>query len=178
VAVDSANHSIACVTNGICCPLQRALDWLSKLFPGRSVNIAYEPGIGHYFAGLLRRIEEGTLVHVDFAPLEQPGWAVARVYNQLAFNIYLDVAQVNPGVVHVWQKQWQPKDQQFKIPGSYGYTAQVVEGVPFATITPRVGMMILINTRNFHQVSAASGMRLTFSASVGRLSDKDIVVWS
>jgi hypothetical protein len=177
-AVEAANRRIARITHGICSPLQRVLDWLSTLSPDRRVDVAYEPGFGPYFAGLFRRIEAGTLVHVDFAPVEQPGWAVGQVCSQLTFNIYLDAPVIAPGIVRIWQKQVQPQDQRFKIHGSYGYEPEVVEGVPLATITPQAGMLMVINTRNFHQVSASAGSRLAVSSAVGQLPDKSVVLWS
>jgi hypothetical protein len=177
-AVESANRSISRITQDICSPLQRVIDWLSTLSPNRIVNLAYEPAFGSYFAGLFRRIEEGTLIHVDFAPLEQPGWAVSQICNQLTFNVYLDVPTFNPGDVLIWKKQSQPEHEQFKIPDSYGYGPEVVKDVPFATIRPKTGMLMVINTRNFHQVSPAAGSRLAVSAAVGQLPDKNLVLWS
>jgi hypothetical protein len=178
-SVAGANRRIANITNGICNPLERVIHWLSALSPGRKVGVANETGYGPYFAGLFRKIEEGTLIHVDFAPLEQPGWAVADVCSQLTFNIYLDVPRINPGLVHIWQKQGQLEHDEFKIPDSYGYKPEVLEeDVPFATITPQVGMLMMINTRNFHQVMASNGSRLAVSAAVGQLFDKNIVLWS
>lgn len=177
-AVESANQRIARLTDGICCPLQRVLDWLSALSPNRRVGVAQEPGLGPYFAGLFRRIEKGTLVHVDFAPAEQPGWAVAEVSSQLTFNIYLDVSPVDPGLVHVWQRQVRAEDEPFKIAESYGYEPEVVKNVPFATITPQRGMLMVINTRNFHQVCTAGGSRLAVSSAVGQMPDKSLVLWS
>lgn len=177
-AVEPANRRIARLTDGICCPLQRVLDWLSALSPNRRVGVAHEPGLGPYFAGLFRRIEKGTLVHVDFAPTEQPGWAVAQVCSQLTFNIYLDVSPIDPGLVHVWQRQVRADDASFKIPESYGYNPEVVKDVPFATITPQRGMLMVINTRNFHQVCTAGGSRLAISSAVGQLPDKNLVLWS
>jgi hypothetical protein len=177
-AVESANQRIARLTDGICSPLQRVVDWLSALSPNRRVGVAQEPGLGPYFAGLFRRIERGTLIHVDFAPTEQPGWAVAQVCSQLTFNIYLDVSPIDPGLVHVWQRQVRADDESFKIPESYGYTPEVVKDVPFATITPQRGMLMVINTRNFHQVCTAGGSRLAISSAVGQLPDKNLVLWS
>jgi hypothetical protein len=177
-AVESANRSISRITKDVCCPLQRAIDWLSTLSPNRRVNVAYEPAFGSYFAGLFRRIEEGTLIHVDFAPLEQPGWAVSHVCNQLAVNVYLDVPKFDPGLVLIWKKQSQPEHGRFKILDSYGYDPEVIRDVPFATIRPQTGMMMAINTRNFHQVSPAAGGRLTVSVAVGQLPDKNVVLWS
>jgi hypothetical protein len=177
-AVDSANRKIDLITRGVCRPLERVIDWLARVSPNKSVEIAHEPGFGRYFAGLFRRIEEGTLIHVDFAPMEQPGWAVANVCSQLTFNIYLDVPRGDPGVVHVWQKQWQPEHQVFKRFDSYGYEPAAVDNVPVATITPRTGMFMAINTRNFHQVSVAAGGRLAVSAAIGQLPDRNLVLWS
>lgn len=178
-AVEAANRRIAAITNGMCCPLQRVIDWLSALSANGRVNVAYEPGFGPYFAGLFRRIEEGTLIHVDFAPLEQqPGWIVAQVCSQLTFNIYLDVPKVAPGIVRIWQKQAQPEHERFKISDSYGYQAEVVEDVPMATITPEVGMLMVINTRNFHQVLDSAGGRLAISSAIGQMPDKSLVLWS
>lgn len=177
-AVEHANSRVARITNGICCPLERVIHWLSSLCPNQRVHVAHEPGFGPYFAGLFRRIEQGTLIHVDFAPVEHPGWAVAQVCSQLTFNIYLDAPKVHPGIVHVWQKQVTPEDQRFKMPGSYGYQPQVVEDVPLATITPRVGMLMVINTRNFHQVLTSEGSRLAVSSAIGQLPNKSLVLWS
>jgi hypothetical protein len=177
-AVESANRRIARLTDGICCPLQRVLDWFSALSPNRRVSVGDEPGLGPYFAGLFRRIEKGTPIHVDFAPIEQPGWAVAQVRSQLTFNIYLDVSPIDPGLVHVWQRQARAEDESFKIPESYGYRPEVVKDVPFATITPQRGMLMVINTRNFHQVCTAGGSRLAISSAVGQLPDKNLVLWS
>jgi hypothetical protein len=177
-AVESANRTIARITNGICSPLQRAIDWLLALSPGRTVTVAHEPGFGPYFAGLLRRIEQGTLIHVDFAPVEQPRWAVARICSQLTLNIYLDAPKTDPGIVYIWQKQVHAGHQRFKISDSYGYDPEVVKGVPYARITPRTGMLMVINTRNFHQVLPSAGSRLAVSASVGQLPDKNLLLWS
>lgn len=173
-----ANKSIAQITQGICHPLERAMNWLRTLSSGKSVDIAFEEGYGVYFAGLLRRIENGTLVHVDFAPLEQPNWAVAQITSQLAFNIYLDVPKDDPGVVRIWQKRWSPPDQAYKLSSSYGYSPELVKDIPCAQITPATGMMMLINTMHFHQVSPAKGSRLALSAAVGRTRDDKILVWS
>lgn len=177
-AVESANRTIAQITDGICSPLQRAIHWLQALSPGSTVTVAHEPDFGPYFAGLFRRIEQGTLIHVDFAPVEQPRWAVAQICSQLTLNIYLDAPKTDPGVVYVWQKQVHTDHQQFKISDSYGYDPEVVKGVPHATITPRAGMLMVINTRNFHQVLPSAGSRLAVSASVGQLQDKNLLLWS
>jgi hypothetical protein len=177
-AVEEANRNTARITEGIDSPVQRVMDWLSSLVPNTPISRAVEVGYGQYFAGLLRRIEEGTLIHVDFAPAEHPTWGVGQVINQMAWNIYLKVPAADPGFVYVWKKQWRQEDDVYKIPGSYGYIPEVVEGVPFAKITPKQGMLMMINTRNFHQVLPSAGIRLAMSAAAGCTADKRIVFWS
>jgi Carrier-protein-independent halogenase WelO5 len=177
-AVQQINHRIAQLANGICNPLERVMDWLKTMSPRAQVGIAHEQDFGPYFAGLFRRIEEGTLIHVDFAPAEHPNWGVSQVTAQLAFNIYIKCPDVEPGVVDIWQKQWESQDERQRIPGSYGYLPNIIENVPSAAIVPQSGMLMVINTRHFHQVSPAAGVRIAISAAIGRMPNGDIVLWS
>ncbi|HEX3155298.1 MAG TPA: hypothetical protein VHV32_11765 [Candidatus Angelobacter sp.] len=177
-AVKWADRNTARITDGIVNPLDRVVGWLTSLMPDVSIGRAFEDGYGYYFAGLLRRIEEGTLVHVDFAPAEHPHWSVARVVNQMAWNIYLSVPGAAPGYVSVWQKQWKKEDDVYKLPGSYGYDSKVIKGIPAAQIVPESGMLMMINSRNFHQVLPSSGMRLAMSAALGATADNKILLWS
>lgn len=177
-AVQEANRRIGHITNGICNPLARVVDWLKTMSPRAQVGLAHEQDFGPYFAGLFRRIEEGTLVHVDFAPVEHPNWGVAQVTAQLAFNIYIKCADAEPGVVHIWKKQWEPQDEKQRISGTYGYVSNIVENVPSAAIVPQPGMLMVINTKNYHQVSPAAGVRIAISAAIGRMPNGDIVLWS
>lgn len=177
-AVERAERSTARITNGIVNPRDRVMDWLSSLLPDVSINRAFEDGYGPYFAGLLRRIEEGTLIHIDFAPAEHPNWGVGRVVNQVAWNVYLNVLDAAPGYVYIWQKQWKEEDDIYKISGSYGYDPSVIAGIPVAQIIPQSGMLMMINSRNFHQVLPSSGMRLAMSAALGCTADNRIVLWS
>jgi hypothetical protein len=177
-AVADAQQRLERVTQGVCDPVARVRERIASLAPTRRVEIAEEPGHGQYFAGLLRRIESGTLIHVDFAPSEQPSWSVGGVDSQAVWNIYLDVPSTDPGVIRVWQRQWSPEDERYKIADSYGYRPDVVADSLSAEIEPRLGMLVMINTRHFHQVSPADGARLTISAALGRLGDDRLVMWS
>ncbi len=178
IEAKAANARIAKIVDGLFHPMQRVMEWLKALHPNGDVRIAEEDGYGPYFAGLLRRIEMGTQIHIDYAPVEQPGWEIARVRSQLAFNLYLDVPIDKPGVVKTWKRGWKSADVEFKLPDSYGYRPSIVDGVESAEIIPSVGMLMLINTRNFHQVFPANGVRLTLSAAVGLTDDGDLVLWS
>lgn len=67
----------------------------------------------------------------------------------------------------VWKKQWKQEHDIYKISGSYGYDPKVIEGIPVAQITPQSGMLMIINSQNFHQVLPSSGLRLAMSGAVG-----------
>ncbi|WP_256875070.1 hypothetical protein [Nostoc sp. C052] len=54
------------------------------------MRIASEPFYGSYYAGLIRKIEHGTQLHIDFAPLEQSGWEVCTITAQLSWTLLLE----------------------------------------------------------------------------------------
>lgn len=158
-------------------PLERLMSRLREAV-GVPVQIAADPKHGTYGAGLIRRIENGTLLHIDFAPAEQPAWWVAQVEAQLAWNLYLELDPENPGKTYVYERPWKPEDQQRKIPGTYGYEPSLVEGVKKYELRPTLGDVYIFNTRNFHQVDPSGGRRTTVTSAIGTLPDERIVLWS
>jgi hypothetical protein len=130
-----------------------------------------------YYAGLIRRIEQGTLLHVDFAPAEQRTWDVAHVQCQLAWNLYLRTSGEDEGRTHVYERQWQPEDDAHR-EGSYGFSRQLVDGSRQADFLPRVGEVVIFNTRNFHYVDVTRGERVTVTSAIGNLPHGEIVLWS
>ncbi|HBO5142824.1 hypothetical protein FA378_11170 [Pseudomonas aeruginosa] len=157
-------------------PLERIIGLLEQQAQRRAGvarNVEGQP----YYAGLVRRIENGTLLHVDFAPGEQPGWEVAVVEEQLAWNLYLRVSDPYSGRTHIFDRQWQPADNALK-EGIYGYNARVVAGIEDASFAPAVGEVVIFNTRNFHYVEPTAGERVSFTSAIGRLPSGDLVLWS
>lgn len=158
-------------------PLERLMGRLRKAV-GTPVSVAADPTHGSYYAGLIRRIENGTLLHIDYAPAEQSDWWVAQVEAQLAWNLYLELDPVDPGMTRVYNRAWVPADEEFKIPDSYGYERAVVEGVEPFVLQPTVGDVYVFNTRNFHEVAPSKGRRTTVTSAIGALPDGKIVFWS
>ena len=144
---------------------------------GRRAEVARNDRGEPYYAGLIRRIEAGTQVHVDFAPGEQPGWEVDRVTHQLSWNLYLRVPPGMGGRTHIFHRQWDPSCNVYKS-GSYGYDPSVVEGIESASFQPVRGELVLFNTRNFHFVEPAGGDRITVTSAIGRLPDDGLILWS
>nr|WP_297383023.1 2OG-Fe(II) oxygenase [uncultured Roseateles sp.] len=157
-------------------PLHRLLALLWSR-AGRRAELARNDRGEPYYAGLIRRIEAGTQVHVDFAPGEQPGWEVGRVTHQLSWNLYLRAPLGQGGRTHIFHRQWDPSCNVYKS-GSYGYDPLVVEGVASASFQPRPGELVLFNTRNFHFVEPSEGDRVTVTSAIGRLPDGGLILWS
>jgi hypothetical protein len=142
------------------------------------VGVATDPVLGRYHAGLVRRIERGTLLHIDFAPAEQPTWHVARVHTQVTWNLYVELSPGGAGATHVYNRLWSPPDEQLKIPKTYGYRRDVVAGAQQMTYLPTVGDVYLFNTRNFHEVEPSVGRRVTCCSAIGVFDDDRTVLWS
>ncbi|MGB3435262.1 hypothetical protein [Achromobacter sp.] len=157
-------------------PMERIIGLLQRQAQ-RSAGVAKNMAGKPYYAGLVRRIEQGTLLHVDFAPGEQPGWEVADVREQLAWNLYLRVSGPKSGHTHIYERQWRPADDALK-EGVYGYNARVVVGAEEAIFAPTVGEVVIFNTRNFHYVEPARGERVSFTSAIGRLPSGELVLWS
>lgn len=158
-------------------PLERMMN-LFRARTGYRVRIASEQGIGSYYAGLVRRIERGTLLHIDYAPAEQPGWEEpSSVEFQLSWNLYLRLSGERGGRTHIFNRQWRPADDVHKT-GSYGYDRCVVERCEEVSFQPSVGEVVLFNTRNFHCVSETDGERVAFTTALGKLPNDEFIFWS
>ena len=158
---------------------RKRLMMLMRDFTDKVVRVASEEPYGNYYAGLIRRIERGTLNHIDFAPAEQPGWEVSTVVSQLSWNLYLRVSPPDQGKTTIYNRQWQPEDEHYKIEGTYGYTQSVIEGTESVVFQPSVGDLYIFNTRNFHIVDGMQkGERVTFTSAIGLLPSNEIVFWS
>jgi hypothetical protein len=158
-------------------PLERFMNRLAAMLKG-PVEVAVDPVQGSYYAGLVRRIENGTLPHIDFAPVEEPGWWVADVEVQLTWNLYLELDPASPGKTHIYNREWMPADDVFKIDGSYGYERAVVSNAEEFVFQPSVGDVYIFNTRNFHEVEPCAGRRITATSAIGVLPDGRTVLWS
>lgn len=157
-------------------PLERFI-MLMRERTGKKVSVAKNDAGAPYYSGLVRRIENGTLLHVDFAPGEQPDWDIASIQEQLVWNLYLRVSHPSSGRTHVYNRQWQPSDDTLK-EGIYGFNRRVIQNAEKATFEPSVGDVIIFNTRNFHYVDPAEGERVAFTSGIGRTQSDEMVLWS
>lgn len=156
-------------------PLERIITKFREC--GAKVRIASEPFYGSYYAGLIRKIEHGTQIHIDFAPLEQSGWEVCTIVTQLSWTLYLKLSPNNHGKTYIYDRRWQPEDEQYKL-DSYGYSDTLIANTDQIAFQPYVGDVLLFNTSNFHYVEPMNGQRVAFTSMIGLLPNGEIIFWS
>lgn len=175
-AVKKAYNTYQQVTQLSFDPLERLAKILSNNF-SEEVKVAYENELyGNYFAGLIRHINV-ALLHIDFAQLDAPDWEIGNIISQLAWNLYVK-APNQGGVCKVYNRQWQPEDEKFKISGSYGYNHSLVAKSEVKENMPVVGDLVIFNSRNFHEVLPGVGERITISSFIGKMPEGDLIFWS
>lgn len=157
-------------------PLERLTEFLRYNVPNK-VQVAYDnEAYSHYFAGLIRHINI-ALLHMDFARLDAPNWEIGSITSQLAWNLYVKEPSQG-GICKVYNRQWEPEDEKYKIPNSYGYDYSLVAGSEIKQNFPVIGDLVIFNSRNFHEVLPAIGERITISSFIGKMPGGDIVFWS
>lgn len=155
-------------------PVARLIGKLGDL--GFDAAVMSEPGLGQYFAGNGKLRNGFSPIHVDFAPQDSAGWAIAGATAQLAWNLYLRVP-AQGGELLLWDKQWTPQDDIHQVRDNYFYSDAVVRDVRMLTIGVRPGEVIIINSRNYHAVAEAKD-RLAFGSFISVFDDSRLRFWS
>ncbi|ROP41713.1 2-oxoglutarate-Fe(II)-dependent oxygenase superfamily protein [Saccharothrix texasensis] len=129
-------------------------------------------------AGVAREPNGGFQVHYDDASREFSGALLdAHLIAQFAFNLYLSVPE-SGGETVVWRHRWSPADEQFRLPGSYGFGEAVVGSAESFELAPSPGEALLFDPRNFHAVRPSrGGRRIALGFSLGLTDTGEILVW-
>lgn len=179
-AVEAANHDLAEVVGKTFDPVSRLIGHLKRVYPG-AVALAEEPGLGEYYAGIIRLASQGVDLHVDYAPLNTVDYAISRIDAQIGWNFFAEDPG-DGGLTTIYNNPWNPEIRQGEIPQSYGLDRSLTEGVPSLTYAPTAGDVVIFNTRNPHEISAgAEGAvkdRVSIGSFVGRMPDKSLVLWA
>ncbi len=155
-------------------PVRRFIDQLRTAVP--DVGIMREPEFGDYYAGNGKLRTGYSPIHVDFAPQDSGGWEVGKADVQLAWNLYIDVPKTG-GELLLWEKSWRPEDDRYQVSGNYYFDEAVVRECRRLEIKPRVGEILLINSRNFHAI-AESDHRFAFGSFISCFADGSMRLWS
>lgn len=163
-------------------PLQRMIECLRAIWPAH-VGVAAEPEHGRYFAGGIKTRTTSGNLHYDFAPHTAPGFAIAGIVDQLGWNLYLDMPR-NTGATTTFRRAV-PRDGGKAGSGAaraLNLDRGYVGGAESFTFQPRIGEVVIINTRHPHDIrveNAAQGeTRAQTSSFIGRLPNDDLILWS
>jgi hypothetical protein len=160
-------------------PVARLRALLSAQVCG-AVAVAAEPDGRRYFAGIIRRSNQGLALHADFAPYQAPGYMVDRVDAQLAWNFYAETP-AEGGITTLHDAPWTwTRSRPGEVAENYPLPPEAVEGAQTFAYRPTAGEAWLFNTRNPHKVSAveSAGDRLAVACFVGRLPEGRLALWS
>ncbi|KAI3596427.1 hypothetical protein D8I24_7351 [Cupriavidus necator H850] len=179
-AVKIANSDLADVTARAFDPVQRLIDALSAVYPCK-VGPAEEPGMGAYFAGIIRLASEGVDLHADFAPFNTLDYVIRDIDAQLGWNFFSEQPK-SGGITTVHNAPWTPELVAGEIPQSYGLPHNIVAGSPAFKYEPTAGDVVIFNTRNPHEINAGvpePGVdRVSIGSFIGRMPDRSLAMWS
>ncbi len=156
-------------------PFAVAVGKVAEMWPG-PVRPARR-GDRHMFAGLVREINKGAIMHFDEIVCEMPGVIDELPVAQLAFNVHLSVPDKG-GATRVYRKRWRPDDERFK--DGYGYVPEVVGDEPQTAVRAGLGDAVLFDSRNYHMVEETQGRgrRVALAFFLGLTGAGELVTWS
>ncbi|MYS34369.1 hypothetical protein K388_06419 [Streptomyces sp. KhCrAH-43] len=130
-------------------------------------------------AGVAREPNQGFRVHFDDALREyEHDLLDTPLIGQFAFNLYLSVPP-SGGETVLWRHRWQPEDEAYRLPASYGYDEAVVRDAEALEVTPGVGEALLIDPRYFHAVRPSRGARrIALGFAVGVAVTGQLLTWA
>jgi len=160
--------------------LQRLIDLLAQHYPDGRVGVA-EEALGQYFAGIIRFASEGVDLHADFAPFNSPDYAIGAIDAQLGWNFYAEEL-VSGGETTIHHAPWTPEMKPGEIPQSYNLPRDIVADAETFTFSANAGDVVIFNTRNPHEIAggvAAPGRdRISIGSFIGRMPNRDLVLWA
>ncbi|MGO4394270.1 hypothetical protein AB4Z46_23170 [Variovorax sp. M-6] len=160
-------------------PLQRVMEQLRAAWP-HPVDLAREGG-KPYFAGIIRSTSDKIDLHVDWAPVNSPDYAIGAIDGQLGWNFFAEEL-ASGGHTTVHNSPWDPVVAPGEIPKSYGLERGLIEGAPGFVYRPTAGDVVIFNTRNPHEIApgttAPGGSRVSIGSFIGRMPDGSLALWA
>jgi hypothetical protein len=160
-------------------PVQRVMNHMRQAW-SKPIEIASEGG-RPYFAGIIRSTSDKIDLHVDWAPVNSPDYAIGAIDSQLGWNFFAEELE-SGGHTTVHNVPWNPHVEPGVIPKSYGLERQLVEGSRSFTYRPTAGDVVIFNTRNPHEIAPGTakpgGSRVSIGSFVGRMPDGSLVLWA
>ncbi|MCX7160968.1 MAG: hypothetical protein NT176_18085 [Proteobacteria bacterium] len=158
-------------------PLARLATLVRAAVPGKQVGVAKEPGVGRYYAGIIRETTGGTNLHMDFSRQTAPGYEIARVDSQLATNFYASGTEEG-GETTMYNFHYDPADYVGRTVELSPFDPKLVEGREHYTFKPAAGDLILFNSRCPWNPRDDGQRRMGIGSFLGRAPGGDVVMWS
>ena len=177
--VPKAQADVAAVFAESFDPLQRLMECLRSVWPA-PVDFASENG-QPYFAGIIRSTSDKIDLHVDWAPVNSPDYAIGAIDGQLGWNFFAEELE-SGGHTNVYNNPWNPEITPGEIPKSYGLDRSLIENAPKFTYRASAGDVVIFNTRNPHEIASGTakpgGSRVSIGSFVGRMPDGHLALWA
>ena len=174
-----AQADVQAVFNNSFDPLARLMARLRDVWP-QTVEMANEEG-REYFAGIIRSTSDKIDLHVDWAPVNSPDYAIGAIDAQVGWNFFAEELE-SGGHTTVHNEPWNPEILDGEIPKSYGLDRSLIEGAPNFVYRATTGDVVIFNTRNPHEIAPGTakpdGSRVSIGSFVGRMPDNSLVLWA
>ena len=162
-------------------PLERILEALRRAWHG-SVDVAHEEAFGRYFAGCVKSRGQGSALHYDFVPYLLDGYGICDIVEQLSWNLYLEVpAGTGATTVYDAMVRARPPGQGRDFWDNLLPAERVAHARAY-TFMPRVGEVVLLNTRCPHSIEVEldddAERRTQVGSFIGVKPDESLVLWS
>lgn len=178
--VTAANEALARVTNAAWDPVARIVARLQAAWDA-PVGVAQEPGLGAYYAGIVRIASAGIRLHADYAPFNSPRYRIGQIDAQLGWNFFAE-QPTSGGETSVHNRPWTPERVGDEIPASYDLPRALVAGAHVHRYAPTAGDVVIFNTRNPHEVAGGGPEpgpdRVSIGSFIGRMPDRSLALWS
>lgn len=132
----------------------------------------------NYYAGVIRMIDNKVLIHVDLTPINETGFEMHNITNQIAWNLFLTTPRTGGDCI-VYDSPWTGDYATCKvINNSVVCDKSKVEEERRFKIKPKKGDLVLFNCRNFHEVTTITEKRITVGSFMGKDINDNYLLWS
>jgi hypothetical protein len=136
------------------------------------VKIAQKNGFT-YCPLVARDLRTQVLAHADFGLFDGPAWEIAKVTQQLAWNIYL-TDPGEGGQTTVYDKVWDCKD----VIDENSYGIQEFKQPVKTVFAAKPGRLVIFNNQNFHSIQASTQSRIAIGGMFGKTAAGNLIAWS
>lgn len=178
-SIGQAEKNLQRILDGTKNPCDQLIELINPHFPTARAS---EVGYGNYFCGLIRAMGSASTLHYDFAPTQARGWSIDRIGEQLAVVFYFSLPE-SGGSLRIYERRWTAEDEAHNNDvaekGPFGFSEDFLSGVPFVEVMPKIGDVIIFNSRNFHMVTTPDdgSVRFSMNAFLGSC-DNSLIMWN